>query len=97
MKLDGYKQLLDYSNEFVFDLIIHDYTFGPCLLGFSEKFNQPPIVRVTAYNIPAFTSEFIGGHQFYAYAPHIYLNHENEKLSFLERAKNLIIYTIENM
>lgn len=35
--------LLSYPDNFKFDLVIFDFTIGPCLLGIIKKFNFPPV------------------------------------------------------
>lgn len=95
--MKAFHQLLNYPDDFAVDLVIYDYTLGPCFLGFVDKFNSPPIVAVSAYNKPATTPEVVGGHQFYAYVPHIGLSLETKKLDFVQRLKNLIIYSAELM
>jgi glucuronosyltransferase len=36
--------LLAYPEDFKFDLVISDYSVGPCLLGVIKHFNYPPVV-----------------------------------------------------
>lgn len=96
MKMDAYQKLLKYPSNWKVDLIIDDYSIGPCFLGFSHKFNYPPMVSVTAFNNPTFTSEVFGGHQYYAYVPHMFYI-KDTKLNFFERIYNLILYTVENL
>lgn len=50
----GFKALLSYPDNFKFDLVINDYTCGSFLLGFLEKFNNPPLIAVTAFNYPPY-------------------------------------------
>lgn len=95
LEMDGFKKLFAYPNDFKVNLIVYDYSVGPCFLGFAHKFKYPPIVSVTAFNNPSFTPEIIGGHQYYSYAPHIYLTHRTKTLTLLERIDNMIIHTIE--
>lgn len=97
MDMNGFKQLQNYPSNFPIELIIHDYTVGPCFLGFMHKFGYPPLIGITAYNNPSFTSEFMGGHQFYSYIAHNSLLHKTENFTFSERAYNMLLYTIENM
>lgn len=98
METNGFAQLLAYPDDFPFDLVIYDFTAGPCLLPFLHKFNYPPLVAVSAYNIPSFTTEVIGGHQYYAYVPHNTLPQTRCDLnSILDRALNMCIYTVENL
>ncbi|KAG4078371.1 hypothetical protein HA402_013081 [Bradysia odoriphaga] len=48
-KSNGWNQLNSYPNDFKFDLLIHDYMTGGCLLSFGKKFNNPPLVSMTAF------------------------------------------------
>lgn len=98
METNGFAQLLAYPDDFRFDLVIYDLTPGPCLLPYLYKFNYPPLVAVSAYNIPSYITEAIGGHQYYAYVPHNYLPDTRSDLnSILDRALNMLIYTVENV
>lgn len=47
---NGWKQLQNYPDNFKFDLVIHDFNAGFCLLAFLEKFNNPPVISITAFN-----------------------------------------------
>lgn len=87
----GFRQLLSYPDDFKFDLIIYDYTLGPCCLPFLHKFNYPPLVSVTAYNNPAYTVQPAGGHNFYSYVPHNAFLHESD-MTLWQRIYNFIIY-----
>jgi hypothetical protein len=46
----GLNTLLNYPDDFKFDLVLYDYTVGPCLLGLIKKFNYPTVVGVSAFN-----------------------------------------------
>ncbi|CAH1728197.1 unnamed protein product [Chironomus riparius] len=87
-------KILSYSNDFKFDLVINDFTCGPCLLPIVHKFNYPPIIGVTPFLNPPYTHFTIGGHKYPAYIPHYLLNVQ-PPMTFLERCYNLIIYLIE--
>jgi glucuronosyltransferase len=87
----GLQTLLNYPKDFKFDLVLHDYTVGPCLIGFVHRFNYPPIVGFTAFNNPPFTASIVGGHNYYSYKPYLTSSHSN-RMSFTERSVNLILY-----
>lgn len=57
----GYQQILNYPDDFKFDLVIYDYTFALCLLGLLPKFNNPPLIGISAFSNPSFTSDILGG------------------------------------
>ncbi|KAJ6636848.1 UDP-glucosyltransferase 2 [Pseudolycoriella hygida] len=48
-KSNGWQLLNSYPSYFKFDLFIHDYMTGGCLLSFNKKFNRPPVVAMTAF------------------------------------------------
>lgn len=87
----GFQTLLNYPNDFKFDLVLVDYTSGPCLLGFLKKFNYPPTVGVSAFSVPHYTYNFIGGHRKISYVPHFYAEYES-KMKFLQRLNNFLLY-----
>lgn len=57
----GIEVILNYPNDFKFDLVINDYTCGPCLLGLLPKFKYPPLIGISAFNNPPFTVDIVGG------------------------------------
>lgn len=93
---NGFRQLLNYPNDFQFDLIIYDFTPGACLLGFMHKFKNPPLVSVTAYGYPTILNSIIGAHQYYSYIPHFYLNYD-ENMSFTQRLYNFAVHMVERV
>lgn len=92
----GLLQLLDYPDEFQFDLIINDYTLGPYLLGFAHKFRYPPIIGVTAFHNAPITLDFMSNHYFPALTPYFSTLY-NQKMSFLERLDNTLIFAADTM
>lgn len=96
LRSQGIRQLLAYPDAFRFDLILYDYTLGPCLLGFLPKFGYPPLVAVTAFNNPTYTAEFVGGHNYYAYIPY-YSLHCDSVMSFWQRVENVYLHAYEYM
>lgn len=96
LRSSGVQQLLAYPDSFHIDLILYDYTLGPCLLGFQHKFDYPPMVGVTAFNIPAYTVELLGGHNYYAYIPYFSLS-TDMTMMFWNRLLNVYLYMYEYM
>ncbi|XP_031638676.1 UDP-glucuronosyltransferase 2C1-like [Contarinia nasturtii] len=96
VQTNGFKTLLNYPDNFKFDLIIHDYTCGPCHLPFAHKFKNPPLLGVTGYSNPSFMPLMMGGHQYTAYIPHNALL-SDKNMNFLERLTNFPIYGLENV
>lgn len=88
---DGLEIILNYPNDFKFDLVIHDFTCGPCLLPLLHKFNYPPLVAVTAFGNPPYTGLTIGGQKYPAYIPHYLLNYSTD-MTFVQRFYNTLLY-----
>lgn len=85
------KEILNYPDNFKFDLVIHDYTCGPCLLFLMKKFNNPPLVSVTAFSNPDYTYDLVGGHLHPAYVPFYGLTYGCD-MNFFQRTWNTFIY-----
>lgn len=94
IQTNGFKTLLDYPDDFQFDLIVHDFAPGPCLLGFVHKFKNPPLIAATAFGNPPHITALIGGHQYYSYVPHTYLEY-GENMDIFQRMYNFVIYMVE--
>lgn len=92
----GFNFLKDYPKDFKFDLIIHDFTIGPCLLGFLEVFNNPPLIGVTPYNNPPYSVHMVGGHKQYAYVPHYLLSFGSE-MNLYQRVINSGLCLIDEL
>lgn len=87
----GTRFLLNYPDDFKFDLILYDYTGIPGLLGFMDKFKYPPLIGLTAFTNPPNTQNYVGGAPFASLIP--YYNTEiGENMSFWDRSKNLFYY-----
>lgn len=93
---NGFSELLSYSDDFKFDIVVNDFTCGPCLLPLIHKFKYPPIVGVSAFLNPSYTYFTIGGYKYPAYVPH-YLMNIQPPLTILQRCYNMIIYLLEAM
>lgn len=87
----GLDVILNYPDDFKFDVVIHDFTMGFCLLPLIHKFNYPPLISLTALGNPPFSIFTVGGHKYPAYIPH-YLMDYPVVMSFAERAYNFFIY-----
>lgn len=94
LKAKGLDVILNYPDDFKFDLIIYDFTCGPCLLPLIHKFNYPPLVAVSPFLIPPYTTNLIGGNKYPAYVPHYLINYP-QIMSFRQRLFNFFIYTLE--
>ncbi|XP_058463673.1 UDP-glucosyltransferase 2-like [Malaya genurostris] len=96
LKSKGLDVILNYPNDFKFDLVLYDFTCGPCLMGLYHKFGQPPLIGVTAFNIPPYTVDLIGGHKYPAYIPYYTLTYDID-MNFFQRLKNVLIYTADSL
>lgn len=92
----GVDKILSYPNDFKFDLVINDFTFGPCLLPFIHKFNYPSIIGVTAFLNPSYSNNIVGGNKHPAYVPHFVANLP-QHMTITERFYNLLLYTFEKL
>lgn len=95
IETNGFRMLLQYPDDFRFDLIVYDFTPGACLLGFMYKFKNPPLVSITAYGNPTLLNSIVGGHQYYSYVPHYYLHYVNDDLNFWQRLYNFGVHAVE--
>ncbi len=94
-RASGLQTLLNYPKSFKFDLIIYDYTLGPCLLGFLHHFNYPPVVGVTSFNNPPYTPNIVGGHIQFSYQPYLTSTFSN-RMTLWERFHNLYLYAVDH-
>ncbi|XP_055910228.1 UDP-glucosyltransferase 2-like [Eupeodes corollae] len=90
----GMKQLLDYPDNFKFDLIFNDYTLGPMLLGFLHKFKYPPLIGVSAYLNPPNTIDGMSSHNYPAYVPYHTTSFTGE-MSFWQRFENTLLFMFD--
>lgn len=95
-KSKGLQQLLDYPDDFKFDVIINDYTLGPYLLGFAHKFRYPPVIGITAFHNKPIVLDFMSNSYFPALIPY-YSTLYNPKMSFLERFDNTLVFALDTM
>lgn len=92
----GFQTLLNYPDDFKFDVVLYDYTCGPCLLPFLHKFGYPPLVGVTAFNNPPGTIDLVGGHLYLAYSP-FYSLYLDDNMNFWERAYNAYVHVLDSL
>lgn len=89
----GFQALLSYPND-SFDLIIHDFTAGPCVVPFVHKFKNAALVIATPYSHPPFLAHIMGGHQYYSYVPHVALTFDTN-MTFWQRLINFSFHVLE--
>lgn len=96
LNTSGSRTLLNYPNDFKFDLIINDFTIGSCLLPFVHKFNYPSLIAISACGHPPYLNDLVGDHHYYAYVPQN-VSPFDDKMSFFQRFFNFLIYFEEMM
>lgn len=84
----GLDVIRNYPADFKFDLIVNDYTCGPCLLGLLPKFNYPPLIGITAFNNPPFTADIVGGDKLGLTTKPFYLLNYDISMNIIERLHN---------
>nr|CAD7201414.1 unnamed protein product [Timema douglasi] len=85
------KKLSSLANTEKFDLIIVDITGMECVLGYIHKFGSPPVIGITAYSHPVWTSYATGNTHNPAYFPEITLPFSN-RMTFKERLQNFMLH-----
>lgn len=90
----GLDAIINYPDNFKFDAVIYDFTFGPCLLPLVAKFNNPPLISISAFANPPYTSDIVGGQKYPAYIPHYAVNYSTE-MTFVQRFFNTYLYLID--
>ncbi|XP_053674713.1 UDP-glucosyltransferase 2-like [Anopheles nili] len=94
LRSKGYQTIMNYPNDYKFDLVLYDFTCGPCLMALYHKFGQPPMVGVTGFNTPPYTTDLIGGHKYYAYVPYYVLDYD-VSMNFFQRFYSAVIHWID--
>jgi glucuronosyltransferase len=92
----GLQTLLNYPDDFKFDIILYDYVLGPILLPFLHRFNYPPLVAFTAFNNPWNHLNIIGGHFYPAYIP-FWTMIQHGEMNFQQRLHNTYLYALQNL
>ncbi|XP_063703722.1 UDP-glucosyltransferase 2-like [Culicoides brevitarsis] len=91
----GIQTLLNYPDNFKFDLIVDDLSMAPFILGFIHKFNYPPAVAVTPFSVPHYFTRTFGGHRQPSYVSH-HGSQFSDKMSFYERIVNYLFYLVDD-
>lgn len=94
VKSKGLKNILNYPDDFKFDLVIQDFGCGPCLLPLMHKFKNPPLVSVTAFSNPPFSNHLTGGQKFPATVPHYAIDYP-QFMNFPQRIFNTFLYIVD--
>uniref|UniRef100_U5EUX0 Putative udp-glucuronosyltransferase n=1 Tax=Corethrella appendiculata TaxID=1370023 RepID=U5EUX0_9DIPT len=95
-KSKGFDIINDYPDNFNFDLVLYDFTCGPCLIGLMHKFKYPTLVSISAFSNPSYTTNLIGGHKYPAYIPYYSLSYDTN-MNFWQRLYNTFLYVFDNL
>lgn len=89
IKSDGFKELMNYPADYKFDLVIFDISNIICLYGLISKFNNPPIIGVSALTLTPQTFYPFANPLYTSYMPY-YLSKFTNQMSVTERLLNLL-------
>lgn len=94
LKSQGFQSLLDYPDDFPFDLIIYDTITSPAMMVFLDKFSDVPVVSVTPFPL-IYPKNHISGAP---YSPSFIPNQNLDKLenSFIGRLNNFLLTWTEH-
>lgn len=85
---EGFSRIMNYPDNFKFDLMIYDYTAAPCSLGLLKKFNYPPLVGITAFCNPVSTADILGADKLgLTVKPHFVLSYDKD-MNIFQRLHN---------
>lgn len=94
LKTKGFRQLLNYPDDFKFDLVLYDFSLGPCALPFLHKFNYPPLISLSPYGHPSYLTQLTGGNHYYSYVQHVSFTYHLD-MTLWQRIYNFAIYVEE--
>lgn len=93
----GLDVIRSYPDDFKFDLVINDYTCGPCLLGLLPKFKYPPLIGISAFNNPPYTSDIVGGDKLGLTTKPFYILNYDLNMNIVERIHNGFINFLDSL
>lgn len=93
----GLDVIRSYPDDFKFDLVINDYTCGPCLLGLLPKFKYPPLIGISAFNNPPYTSDIVGGDKLGLTTKPFYILNYDLDMNIVERIHNGFINFLDSL
>ncbi|CAD7082968.1 unnamed protein product [Hermetia illucens] len=93
-KTDGFRTLLNYPDNFEFDLVMDDFTVASCLVGFLHKFNYPPLINVSPFKYIVPHAEMVGGHFYSSYIPRP-TKPLNVNMTLMQRVENFVAVVYE--
>ncbi|XP_059613972.1 UDP-glucosyltransferase 2-like [Phlebotomus argentipes] len=94
LKSTGFRQLLNYPDDFKFDLVIHDFFVMGIMLPFVKKFNDPPVIALTAFFSVEFAAPIFGGTLHSGYLPYV-MNNNEDLSTLLARTNNFLLGHID--
>ncbi|XP_019758071.2 UDP-glucosyltransferase 2 [Dendroctonus ponderosae] len=90
----GFNSLWNYPDNFTFDLILMDMTFGPCLYPLIERFGRPYTIGFTPSALTPYLSELFGNGGYPSYFASPILEPFRDQ-TFLDRLKNYLFTKFE--
>ncbi|KAF5282560.1 hypothetical protein FQA39_LY04967 [Lamprigera yunnana] len=93
---NGLETLMNYPNDFKFDLVVFDVTSHYCLYPLIKRFQSPPVVAVTPFLLPPTISYIFGNPLQSAYFPY-FVTQYSDKMNFQERFLNFLYMYSEHL
>lgn len=93
----GLDAIRNYPSDFKFDLVLHDYVCGPCLLGLLPKFKYPPVIGLSPFNNPPYTVDIVGGDKLGLTVKPFYLLKYDTDMNILQRLHNGFFNFLDSM
>ncbi|XP_068085753.1 UDP-glucosyltransferase 2-like [Anabrus simplex] len=84
------KTLLNYPDNFKFDLIIYEPLGAECLLGLAKRFGSPPLIAISGLNHPQWVNDIVGNPDNPAYITNIFLPY-TDRMTFLQKTNNFLL------
>jgi glucuronosyltransferase len=92
---EGLSIILNYPDDFKFDVVVYDFHYGPCLLSLLHKFKYPPLIGINAFHTPSIKRlALVGGHIYSSYVA-FYAMSEGGHLNFWQRFYSSFLYAWE--
>ena len=91
----GLDTIRNYPKSFKFDLVLHDFTCGPCMLALLPQFKYPPLVGISAYNNPHYTVDIVGGDKLGLTAKPFPLLSYDLRMNIFERLHNGLVLFVD--
>ncbi|XP_066262229.1 UDP-glycosyltransferase UGT5-like [Euwallacea similis] len=92
---NGFKSLWSYPDNFTFDSILLDMTFGPCLYPLIQKFGNPYTIGFTPSSLTPYLSEVFGNGAYPSYVVSSIIEPPKGPSTFLSRVSNYLFTKLE--